>query len=272
VLISEINIKISVINMEISVFKIGGNVIDNQAKLNAFLDDFATYPGRKVLVHGGGKLASDLSRRLGIEPQMVNGRRITDEQTLDIATMVYAGLINKKIVAGLQARQCNAIGLCGADANVLTASKRPVKDIDYGLVGDIRFDLLDATPLKLFVDNGLTAVFSAITHDRNGQLLNTNADTIASSIALALSKEYETSLVYCFEKLGVLSDPNDDDSVITFINAESYEQLKADQIVTAGMLPKLDNAFAALKSGVAEVRICSSDFFAQKEKGTTIKL
>jgi len=258
--------------MEISIFKIGGNVIDNPVKLNAFLDEFAAYQGSKILVHGGGKLASDLSRKMGLEPQMVNGRRITDEATLDIAVMVYAGLINKKVVAGLQARGCNAIGLCGADANTLTASKRPVKDIDYGLVGDIRFDALNPSPIKLFVDNGFTPVFCAITHNQEGQLLNTNADTIASALALSMSKDYEVSLVYCFEKLGVLSDPDDDNSVINFINTESYEKLKADQIVTAGMLPKLDNAFAALNSGVAEVRICSSDYFADKAKGTTIRI
>ena len=247
-------------------------MIDNPVKLDAFLDEFAAYQGLKILVHGGGKLASDLSRKMGIEPQMVNGRRITDEATLDIAVMVYAGLINKKIVAGLQARQCNAIGLCGADANALTASKRPVKDVDYGLVGDISTDKLEAAPLQLFVNNGLTPVFCAITHDQKGQLLNTNADTIASSLALAMAKEYQVSLVYCFEKLGVLSDPNDDNSVISYINTESYEQLKTDQIVTAGMLPKLDNAFLSLKSGVAEVRICSSDYFADASKGTTIRI
>ena len=247
-------------------------MIDNPVKLDAFLDEFAAYQGLKILVHGGGKLASDLSRKMGIEPQMVNGRRITDEATLDIAVMVYAGLINKKIVAGLQARKCNALGLCGADANALTASKRPVKDVDYGLVGDIRYDLLDPSSLKLFVNNGLTPVFCAITHNQEGQLLNTNADTIASSLALAMSKEYEVSLVYCFEKMGVLSNPDDDSSVISLINTENYEKLKADQIVTAGMLPKLDNAFLSLNSGVAEVRICSSDYFADRSKGTTIRI
>jgi acetylglutamate kinase len=244
------------------VIKIGGNVIDNSENLYNFLNDFAGIKGRKILIHGGGKLATDLSHTMGIEPKMVEGRRITDIETLRIVTMVYAGLINKNIVAQLQRFECNAIGLTGADANLIRANRRPVKEIDYGFVGDLNGDSVDKDKLSKLLQTNLIPVFSAITHDGEGQLLNTNADTIASAIAIALSSLYEVSLVYCFEKKGVLTDVADDESVIRQISSSEFEKLKAEEIVAGGMLPKLENAFKAINSGVSEVYIGKSDELA----------
>ncbi len=244
------------------VIKIGGNVIDNSENLYNFLNDFASLKGQKILIHGGGKIATDLSHTLGIEPKMVDGRRITDIETLRVVTMVYAGLINKNIVAQLQRVGCNAIGLTGADANLIKATRRPVKDIDYGFVGDLNATSVDSEKLSALLQTGVIPVFSAITHDGEGQLLNTNADTIASSIAVAMSGLYKTSLVYCFEKKGVLSDVNSDESVIREISSSEFEGLKATNVIAGGMLPKLENAFKAITNGVSEVYIGKSDELA----------
>ncbi|WP_423147585.1 acetylglutamate kinase [Rubrolithibacter danxiaensis] len=253
---------------KLSVIKIGGNVIDNSENLHYFLEDFTALEGAKILVHGGGKIATDLSNTLGIEPKMIDGRRITDIDTLRVVTMVYAGLINKNIVAQLQRVHCNAIGLTGADANLIRAQKRPVKEIDYGYVGNLHETSVASHKLSALLEEGLIPVFSAITHDGNGQLLNTNADTIASAIAVAMSSLYELSLIYCFEKKGVLRDISDEGSLIPEISSEEFETLKADNIIAGGMLPKLENAFAAIKNGVKEVYIGKSDELNQLKESS----
>jgi len=240
---------------DLYIIKIGGNVIDNSENLHNFLKDFTALKGNKILVHGGGKVATQLSETLGIEPKMVEGRRITDIETLRVVTMVYGGLINKNIVAQLQKFGTNAIGLTGADGNFIRTKKRPVKTIDYGFVGDIDETSIDNTNIKRLMDGGFTPVFCAITHDGDGQLLNTNADTIASALAVSLVKLYDTTLIYCFEKSGVLKDINDEDSLITDIDPQYYEELKKQQIIHSGMLPKLDNAFTAITCGVKAVII-----------------
>lgn len=237
------------------VIKIGGNVIDSDAALQSFLDDFATIPGKKILVHGGGKIATSIGKQLGIEPNYINGRRITDAATIDLVTMVYGGLLNKKIVAALQALGCHAIGLTGADANIIPANKRPVKETDFGFVGDIRNEEVGKKTIELFLANQLVPVVAPLTHDGKGQLLNTNADTIASSLAVALSASYDVRLIYCFEKKGVLENVEDDSSVIGLIDQEKYKQLLAGQKLADGILPKIDNAFAAIGNGVNEVLI-----------------
>ena len=241
------------------VLKTGGNVIDNSPVLEAVLRDFAAWRAPKILVHGGGKIASKLMKQLGIVPKMVEGRRITDRETLDIVTMVYAGLINKNIVVTLQSHSCNAIGLTGADANLIPAAKRPVKDIDYGYVGDLTPNSISSGMLAKLINDGLVPVIAPITHDGAGSLLNTNADSIASSVAVSLTNTFRVQLVFCFEKKGVLRDPDDEQSVIDFLNDTLYRQYRNEGVITAGMIPKLDNAFAALQSGVAEVRICNPD-------------
>ena len=257
----------------IIVLKIGGNVIDHPAALADVLHDFAAWQTPKILVHGGGKIASKLMEKLGIVPKMVEGRRITDRETLDVVTMVYAGLINKNMVATLQSHACNAIGLTGADANLIPATKRPVKDIDYGFVGDLNPGCISADTLANLVKTGLVPVVAPITHDGNGSLLNTNADTIASGVAVALAKIFRVQLVFCFEKKGVLRDPEDEQSVIGFLDEALYRQYKDEGIITAGMIPKLDNAFAALHSGVDEVRICNpSGLKAGFEGGTVVRI
>lgn len=240
----------------LTLVKIGGNVIDQPAALSAFLRSYARLRGPKVLVHGGGKIASTLGSRLGVTPRMADGRRITDEETLKVVTMVYAGLVNKDIVSRLQAEGVNALGLTGADGNIIPAEKRPVKEIDYGFAGDIQASSIGAETLASFLESGLAPVIAPITHNGKAQLLNTNADTIAATVAEALSSRYDVTLVYCFEKKGVLADPEDDDSVILSINPASYRELKEKGIVSKGMIPKLDNAFTALKGGVKRVHIC----------------
>ncbi len=235
------------------LIKIGGNVIDQSEALKAFLNEFAQIKGQKILIHGGGKIATDISRALGIEAQMIDGRRITDAETLKVVTMVYAGLINKTIVSGLQARGCNAIGLTGADANVIAAKIRVDKNINYGFVGDI--EQVNVAPIIQFLDAGLTPIFAPLTHDGKGAMLNTNADTIAAALASALCKLYETRLIYCFDKKGVLASANEE-AVIPQLNQRQYQGLKAKGIVTKGMLPKLDNAFATLQAGVRAVTLC----------------
>jgi acetylglutamate kinase len=237
------------------VVKIGGNVIDHSEHLYRFLKDFAGLPGAKILVHGGGKIATELSHTLGIEPKMVEGRRVTDVDTLRVVTMVYAGLINKNVVAQLQQSGCNAIGLTGADANLIRANKRPVKEVDYGYAGDIDESSVAVKPLLALLQTGLVPVFSAITHNGNGQLLNTNADTVASAIAIAMSAHYHVSLVYCFEKRGVLKDVHDDSSLIAEIRTSEFAALKTEGTVAGGMIPKLHNAFEAIRKGVTDVYI-----------------
>ncbi len=244
---------------KVFVVKVGGNVIDNPALLDKFLAVFAQVPGRKILIHGGGKIATRIGDKLGIESKYVNGRRITDAETVDVVTMVYGGLVNKQIVAKLQAGGANAIGLTGADANIIPAVKRPVKDIDYGFVGDIPAGNVQTAPLQLLLDAGLTPVMSPLTHDGKGQILNTNADTIASSLAVALAAHYDVRLIFCFEKKGVLRDANDDDSVINLINKDVYQELMASGALYDGILPKLENAFAAIGNGVKEVLIGHAD-------------
>jgi len=237
------------------VIKIGGNIIDDNSKSAIFLKDFAAIEGAKILVHGGGKIASEIGRKLAIEPKMFKGRRITDKETLDLVTMVYAGLINKNIVATLQSFSCNAIGLSGADANVLSAVKRPVKEVDFGFVGDLLETSVNTKTLQLLLNEGIIPVLSPITHDGNGTLLNTNADTIASALAVALSKIFEVELIYCFEKKGVLESIEDENSLIKEISSNNYLQLKSAGIIADGMIPKIDNAFDAIRKGVKKVRI-----------------
>jgi acetylglutamate kinase len=252
------------------VIKIGGNVIDAEENLAAFLSRFAAIEGKKILIHGGGKIATKIGEQLGIESKYVNGRRITDDHTIDLVTMVYGGLVNKKIVAQLQARQCNAIGLTGADANLLPAVKRPVKEVDFGWVGDVNATALPAERFRLFLDNGLVPVFAPLTHDAQGHILNTNADTIAASLAIALSSVYDVRLIYCFEKKGVLENIDDEHSVIRLITREKYRQLLDEQKLFAGILPKIDNAFAAIDAGVKEVLIGDAGDLLQNVQPETL--
>ena len=240
-------------NKNITIIKVGGNIIDDDVKLNAFLSSFANLPGQKILVHGGGKLATKLAADLSIPQQMVDGRRITDADTLRIVTMVYAGLINKQIVASLNAKQCNSIGICGADANSIKAHKRKHPSIDFGFVGDV--DAVNADALLSLLNNDLTVVMAPITQDEKGQLLNTNADTIAQEIAKAMAKKADTILIYSFEKKGVLQDVHDENSVIRKIDKQLYAKLKSEEAIFAGMIPKLDNAFEAIDAGVSKVII-----------------
>lgn len=240
--------------MELTVIKIGGNVIDDKAKLGSFLQAFAGVAGYKILVHGGGKVATDIGKTLGIEPNYVNGRRITDEATLELVTMVYGGLINKNIVAQLQAEGCNAIGLTGADGAVLPAHKRPVKDVDYGFVGDVKSEQVNGLLIKALLQNGLTPVFAPLTYGQ-GSLLNTNADTIAQEVSKAMAKYMPVQLIYCFEKKGVLLDAEDDDSAINNITANDMGELKENGIISGGMIPKLENALEAVAQGVQKVVI-----------------
>ena len=257
------------------VIKIGGNIIDHPAKLQQFLQDFAAIKVKKILVHGGGKIATQLAKDLGVEQEMVDGRRITDAETLKIVTMVYAGLINKGVVAQLQAYGNNAMGFCGADANLIQAHKRlpnVSNGIDYGFVGDV--DKVNTAAIEPLLAQGISIVIAPITHDGAGQLLNTNADTIAQSVATALAKDYQVSLLYCFEKSGVLLDANDNNTVIASINPDYYTTLKSQQLIFAGMIPKLDNAFTAINNGVSKVIIGKAesiqDLVAGKA-GTTLQ-
>lgn len=240
-------------NQTLQIIKIGGNVINNEDALTSFLKDFSAIEGPKILVHGGGKKATEVSSAMGLQPKMVNGRRVTDEATVEVVTMVYAGLLNKKIVAQLQKYNCNAMGLSGADANCILAHKRIVKDVDYGFAGDV--DAINDVIIDVLLKNNVTPVFCAITHDKKGQLLNTNADTIASEVAIGMSKLYNTELNFVFELKGVLENIEDKDSVITEINTGKYEQLVAQGIIADGMIPKLHNCFNSLKKGVSKVKI-----------------
>ncbi|MEP6675378.1 MAG: acetylglutamate kinase [Ferruginibacter sp.] len=250
------------------IIKIGGNIIDDELKLVSFLKSFAAIKEKKILVHGGGKIATKIGEQLDIESKYVDGRRITDAATIDLVTMVYAGLINKKIIAQLQSYGCNAIGLTGADANMIPAMKRPVKEIDYGFVGDVKENEFATDTCALLLEKNIAVVFAPITHDGKGSLLNTNADTIAQETAKAMSELYEVSLVYSFEKAGVLLDANDDQTVIEKLGPAFYQQLKTDQKIFAGMIPKLDNAFAALKAGVKKVIIGKAEQLEELIAGT----
>lgn len=243
----------------IQVVKIGGNVIDDAAALERFLTKFAALEGPKMLIHGGGKLATRLSAQLGIETQMIDGRRVTDRATLDVVTMVYAGLVNKQIVARLGALGCKAIGLSGADANIIPAVRRAPKPIDYGYVGDIVTERMNVPFLASLVEQGIVPVFCAITHDEQGSLLNSNADSVASAVAVAASKIQPTNLIFCLEKNGVLTDVDDDLSVIPTITRESFATLRADGTVNKGMLPKIEGAFRAIDGGVHCVVIKHAD-------------
>lgn len=238
----------------VEVIKIGGNIVDNESVLAEFLDEFSQEKTPRVLVHGGGKIATKISEALNIETQMIEGRRVTDAETLNVVTMVYAGLVNKNIVALLQARGVNAIGLSGADANIIKSHKRKSGNVDYGYVGDV--DEVNSEFLNSLLDAGLTPVLCPITHDKNGLLLNTNADTIASASAVGLSKVADASLTYCFELPGVMSDIKDENSIVPEINADEYVKLKEEGVIVDGMIPKMDNCFDAIKKGVSSVRIC----------------
>tara|TARA_R110002049_G_scaffold4383_3_gene30634 strand:+ start:3217 stop:4002 length:786 start_codon:yes stop_codon:yes gene_type:complete len=237
--------------MEISVIKIGGNVIDHKENCTQFLKLFANFPGVKVLVHGGGVMASRIGSSLGIVPNMHNGRRITDKETLDVVTMVYAGLINKNLVAELQSYGQNAIGLTGADGNAITSKKRSIKEVDFGFVGDV--EKVNTVLLETLLRQDIAPVFSAITHDGQGQLLNTNADTIASEIATSLAKKHQVKLYFCFDKKGVLMDADDPSTLVPLIDEDIFKKLLNDQVIHSGMIPKLENAFNALDKGVSNV-------------------
>ena len=236
------------------VIKIGGNVLDHPDALKNFLQDFSSIKEPKILIHGGGKIATKIGSELGIESNYVNGRRITDLQTLDLVTMVYGGLVNKQIVATLQNLGCNALGITGADGNMIKAVKRPVKDIDYGYVGDIRADSVNTSLLFALLKQNTIPVFAPLTH-AEGKMLNTNADTIASVLAVAMSKHFDVRLIFCFEKKGVLKDVNDKDSTIRHLHRKLYEDLLDRKALADGILPKLENAFAAINAGVKEVLI-----------------
>ncbi|MFI3289339.1 MAG: acetylglutamate kinase [Rikenellaceae bacterium] len=253
----------------IKVVKIGGNVIDNAEAFAAFMERFAKLEGKKILVHGGGKIATRFAKEMGVETKMIEGRRVTDKAMLDIVVMTYAGLINKQVVATLQKNGCNAIGLSGADGNAIRATKRPANPIDFGFVGDIDPANVNSSLLEVLLKSGITPVFSAIMHDCEGNLLNCNADTVASSVALGASRIEETELIYCFEKRGVLRDINDENSVIELVTPENYPTLKADKIIADGMIPKIDNALKAVNQGVKTVCIKHSDELLE-QSGTSI--
>lgn len=239
---------------KITILKVGGAVVEYESQLSRLLDTFCAIEGKKVLIHGGGRKATKIAAALGIESQMVNGRRITDAQMLEVVTMVYGGLVNKNLVALLQARGINAIGLTGADMDVVHSHKRPVKDgVDFGFVGDV--ERVDGNALRTLIESGLTPVMAPLTHDGQGNVLNTNADTIASEVAKALATCYDVSLTFSFEKKGVLSNPDDENSVIPIITRASFKRLLDEGIISGGMIPKMENAFAAIDAGVKEVII-----------------
>jgi acetylglutamate kinase len=255
------------------IIKIGGNVLDNPDALKSFLQDFASIKEPKILIHGGGKIATKTGDLLGIESNYVNGRRITDAPTLGLVTMVYGGLVNKQIVASLQHLGCNALGLTGADGNMIKAVKRPVKDVDYGFVGDIRPDSVNSSLLVFLLKQNVVPIFAPLTHG-SGTMLNTNADTIASVLAVSMSKHFDVRLIFCFEKKGVLMDVNSEDSVITHLPQKTYDELLPSGVFADGILPKLENAFAAIHAGVKEVLIGEAGDLLQntgmQTKGTLI--
>lgn len=256
----------------LTLIKVGGKIVEAPAALSSLLDDFCSLPGRKLLVHGGGRSATALATRLGIETRMIGGRRVTDEEMLRVVTMVYGGLVNKNIVAQLQARGANALGLTGADMGVMRSRKRPVtaEGVDYGYVGDV--ERVDAGLLTDLIGRGVVPVMAPLTHDGSGHLLNTNADTIAGETAKALAPHFDVTLVFCFEKAGVLRDEADEESVIPHIDAASFARLREEGIVSGGMIPKLENAFAALREGVRRVVITRASAIANPGAGTIVEL
>lgn len=254
--------------MKITVIKVGGAVVEDEAQLAQLLKDFSAIDGRKVLVHGGGRRATKVAAQLGIETKMINGRRITDSNMLEVVTMVYGGLVNKNVVAKLQAQNVNALGLTGADIDVIRSHKRPLKDgVDYGFVGDV--DRADGDKLHTLIEAGIVPVMAPLTHDGQGNILNTNADTIAGETAKALAKHYDVTLVFCFEKKGVLSNPDDEESVIPIITRTDFERYIADGTISGGMIPKIENAFNAIDAGVKQVLITKADNLGFNN-GTTI--
>jgi len=254
---------------KVTIVKVGGAIVEDNEQLAQLLTDFAAIPGKKVLVHGGGRRATKVAAALGIESKMVNGRRITDEQMLEVVTMVYGGLVNKNLVAKLQAKGVNALGLTGADMDVIHSHKRPVKDgVDFGYVGDV--ERANGKMLQTLIQEGITPVMAPLTHDGNGNILNTNADTIASETAKALAPCYDVTLIYSFEKKGVLSNPDDDNSVIPVITRSDFEKYQADGTIGGGMIPKIENALAAVDAGVKEVIITLATAIDGKQ-GTVIK-
>ena len=254
---------------KVTIVKVGGAIVEDNEQLAQLLTDFAAIPGKKVLVHGGGRRATKVAAALGIESKMVNGRRITDAQMLEVVTMVYGGLVNKNLVAKLQAKGVNALGLTGADMDVIHSHKRPVKDgVDFGYVGD--GERANGKMLQTLIQEGITPVMAPLTHDGNGNILNTNADTIASETAKALAPYYDVTLIYSFEKKGVLSNPDDDNSVIPVITRSDFEKYQADGTIGGGMIPKIENALAAVDAGVKEVIITLATAIDGKQ-GTVIK-
>lgn len=249
------------------VIKVGGNIIDDEQKLSAFLKTFSAIKERKILIHGGGKLATNVAQQLKIPQQLIDGRRLTDAETLKVITMVYAGYVNKNIVAQLQSDNCNAIGLCGADGNLIQAHKRIHPTIDYGFVGDI--DTVNAEWLHQLLNENVTPVIAPVSHDKNGQLLNTNADTIAQEIGKSLAGKYDVTLIYCFEKSGVLQNAENENSIINTITPSFYKELKEKNIIHSGMIPKLDNAYMALNSGVKKVIIGKAEELEQLISGSS---
>lgn len=252
---------------KLTLIKVGGKIVEEEATLRQLLNDFSAIEGYKVLVHGGGRSATKIAAQLGIESKMVNGRRITDAETLKVVTMVYGGLVNKNIVAGLQALDVNALGLTGADMNLMRSKKRPVKDVDYGFVGDV--EEVNADLLASLIHQGIVPVLAPLTHDKEGNMLNTNADTIAGEAAKALAKHFEVTLVFCFEKKGVLMDENDDESVIPDIDRIAFADYVQKGIIQGGMIPKLENSFNAIDAGVKQVIITQASEI-HKGKGTKV--
>lgn len=255
---------------QLSIVKVGGAVVEQPDKLARLITDFASIPGRKILVHGGGRSATRIAASLGIESQMIDGRRVTDEAMLRVVTMVYGGLVNKNIVASLQAAGINAVGLTGADMDIIRSHRRTVTTVDYGYVGDV--DRVNADALASLLESGIVPVVAPLSHDGQGSMLNTNADTIASEVARAMARKYETTLTFCFELPGVMRDASDSSSVIPEINPVTYRELRENGVVAGGMIPKLDNAFRALTDGVAAVVITSADSLADPTSGTRIHL
>ncbi len=253
---------------KLTIIKVGGKIVEEADTLSRLLTDFAAIPGYKLLVHGGGRSATKIAAQLGIESTMVNGRRVTDAETLKVVTMVYGGLVNKNIVAGLQALGVNAIGLTGADMDVIRSVKRPVAEVDYGFVGDVK--KVNADVLGSLINKGVVPVMAPLTHDGEGHILNTNADTIAGETAKALAETFDVTLMYCFEKKGVLSDETNDDSVIPVITPYLFRQYVAEGVIQGGMIPKLENSFLAVESGVSQVVITSASAI-NSGIGTVIK-
>lgn len=256
--------------IKLKVVKIGGAIIDDEVKLNDFLSHYSKLKDPKILIHGGGKIATQINKKLGVKTVLNQGRRITTDESINTVTMVYAGLINKKIVVKLQSRNCNAFGLSGADGNCIQAKKRPTKPIDFGWVGDV--ESVNTDLIELLLKNNISPVFSAICHDGNGQLLNTNADTISAEIAIAMNQFYDVELMYCFEKNGVLLNVDDENSVLKSINESTYLELKSKDLIKDGMLPKIDNSFYALSNEVSKVLIGGLNIFTNQNSHTVIKI